>query len=50
MHKQYAKGTLTGVEQVGDVDPYSKNFFNTFAWQGGVEIRGSGAASFNRGD
>ena len=47
-----AKGTLTGVEQVGDVDPYSENYFNTCAWQGGIEIRGSGDTTvfYNRGD
>ena len=40
------------MKKVGEVEPYSENFFNTFIWQGGVEIRGSGdtTISFNRGD
>ena len=47
-----AKGTLTGVQQVADFDPYVVNRFNTFAWQGGIEIKGLGdtVTVFNRGD
>ena len=37
-----AKGTLTGVQQVGDVDPYTENYFHTSAWQAGIEVKGSG--------
>ena len=47
-----AKGTLSGVQQVADFDPYVVNRFNTFAWQGGIEIKGLGdtVTVFNRGD
>ena len=47
-----AKGTLTGVTQLANVDPYQLNRFNTMAWQAGVNIYGLGdtAAAYNRGD
>ena len=47
-----AKGTLTGVEQIGEVDPYSENYFHTSAWQGGISVIGSGDTTvfYNRGD
>ena len=47
-----AKGTLTGVQQVGDFDPYVENRFHTSAWQGGIEVKGLGdtVTVFNRGD
>ena len=47
-----AKGTLTGVEQVADVDPYEVNFFHTSAWQAGIEINGLGETTtfYNKGD
>ena len=47
-----AEGTLTGVEQVGEVDPYSENYFHTSAWQGGTSVVGSGDTTifYNRGD
>ena len=46
-----AKGTLTGVEQVGEVDPYTENNANTFAWQGGIQINGNGDTNpvYNKG-
>ena len=37
-----AKGTLSGVEQVGEVDPYSDNYFRTSAWQSGIQVNGLG--------
>ena len=47
-----AKGTLSGVQQVGDFDPYVENRFHTSAWQAGIEIKGLGdtVTVFNRGD
>ena len=47
-----AKGTLTGVNQVGEVDPYELNHFYTSAWQAGIEVYGLGdtATFYNRGD
>ena len=47
-----AKGTLTGVTQLGNLDPFQLNRFNTMAWQAGVNIYGEGdtAAAYNRGD
>ena len=47
-----AKGTLSGVQQVGDFDPYVENRFHTSAWQGGIEVKGLGntVTVFNRGD
>ena len=47
-----AKGTLTGVTQLSNFDPYQLNYFNTMAWQGGVNVYGLGDASvaYNRGD
>ena len=46
-----AKGTLTGVDQVGDVDPYTENYFHTSAWQAGIEVKGSGdtTVTYKRG-
>jgi arabinoxylan arabinofuranohydrolase len=47
-----AKWTLTGVEQVGEFDPYTENRFQTSAWQAGIEVYGTGdcAVFYNRGD
>ncbi|MBP3800505.1 MAG: family 43 glycosylhydrolase [Clostridia bacterium] len=47
-----AKGTLTGVAQQGEVDPYQLNHFYTSAWQAGIEVYGLGdtASMYNRGD
>ena len=47
-----AKGTLTGVTQLSNFNPYQLNRFNTMAWQGGVNIYGLGdtAVAYNRGD
>ena len=47
-----AKGTLTGVSQQGEVDPYQLNHFYTSAWQAGIEVYGLGdtASMYNRGD
>ena len=47
-----AKGTLTGVTQLENFDPYKENRFNTMAWQGGVNVYGLGdtAIAYNRGD
>ena len=46
------KGTLTGVSQVENFDPYKENRFNTMAWQAGVNVYGLGDTSvaFNKGD
>ena len=47
-----AQGTLTGVTQLENFNPYQLNRFNTMAWQAGVNIYGLGdtAAAYNRGD
>ena len=47
-----AKGTLTGVEQLCEVDPYELNHFYTSAWQGGIDVYGLGdtCTVYNRGD
>jgi len=47
-----AKGTLAGVSQVANFNPYKINYFNTMAWQAGINIYGIGNAtpSYNRGD
>ena len=47
-----AKGTLTGVSQLSNFNPYQLNRFNTMAWNAGVNIYGLGdtAAAYNRGD
>jgi arabinoxylan arabinofuranohydrolase len=48
-----AKGTLTGVTQLGNVDAFQTNYFKTMAWQGGIDIYGEGndtAVGVNRGD
>ena len=47
-----AKGTLTGVPQIANFNPYQVTSFTTMAWQAGVNIYGSGntIAAYNRGD
>ena len=47
-----AKGTLSGVKQLFNYNPYQTCFFNTMAWQGGINVYGSGypSVAFNRGD
>jgi arabinoxylan arabinofuranohydrolase len=47
-----AKGSLNGVTQLSNFNPYQLNYFNTMAWQGGVNIYGLGdtSAAYNRGD
>ena len=47
-----AKGTLTGVPQIANFNPYQVTSFTTMAWQAGVNIYGSGStiAAYNRGD
>ena len=47
-----AIGTLTGVTQLSNFDPYQLNRFNTMAWQAGVNVYGLGdtAVAYNRGD
>lgn len=47
-----AQGTLTGVKQLEDVDPYELNHFYTSAWQAGIDVYGLGdtATFYNRGD
>ena len=47
-----AKGTLTGVTQLKNFDPYKLNKFSNFAWQAGVSIWGLGdtSTSYNRGE
>ena len=47
-----AKGTLTGVKQLFNYNPYQTCFFHTMAWQGGIAVYGSGypSVAFNRGD
>ena len=47
-----AKGTLSGVTQLENFDPYKENRFQTMAWQGGVNVYGLGdtAVAYNRGD
>ena len=47
-----AKGTLAGVKQLFNYNPYQTCFFHTMAWQGGVAVFGSGYPSvvYNRGD
>jgi arabinoxylan arabinofuranohydrolase len=47
-----AKGTLAGVPQIANFNPYQVTSFTTMAWQAGVNIYGSGStiAAYNRGD
>ena len=47
-----ATGTLTGVAQISNLNPYETIRSNLFAWQAGVNIYGVGdaAAAYNRGD
>lgn len=47
-----AKGTLTGVSQVKNLDAFTKTSGTTFAWQAGVNVYGLGdtIAAYNRGD
>ena len=47
-----AKGSLSGVKQLFNYNPYQTCFFHTMAWQGGVAVFGSGYPSvvYNRGD
>jgi len=47
-----AIGTLTGVTQTKDLDPYVTNPMATMAWQGGINVTGSGSTKveMNAGD
>ena len=47
-----AKGSLSGVPQIANLNPYQVTTFATMAWQAGVNIYGSGGtiAAYNRGD
>ncbi|SHI13905.1 arabinoxylan arabinofuranohydrolase [Butyrivibrio fibrisolvens DSM 3071] len=47
-----AKGTLTGVSQVKNLDAFTKTSGATFAWQAGVNVYGTGdaIAAYSRGD
>jgi len=47
-----ADGTLTGVPQVANLDPYTTNRMATIAWEGGIDVYGSGntVVGMNRGD
>ncbi len=47
-----AIGSLSGVTQLNNFNPYQLNRFNTMAWQGGVNVYGLGdtAIAYNRGD
>jgi arabinoxylan arabinofuranohydrolase len=47
-----ARGTLEGVKQVGELNPYETVRFSTSAWQAGIEVNGLGdtAVFYNRGD
>ena len=47
-----ARGSLPGVTQLSNFNPYQLNRFNTMAWQGGINIYGLGDTStaYNRGD
>jgi len=47
-----AKGTLTGVSQLHSFNPYVLNYFNTMAWEAGINVYGTGnpVVSYNRGD
>ena len=47
-----AKGTLTGVTQLSNINPYQLNYFNTMAWQAGINVYGLGdtAVAYNKGD
>ena len=47
-----AKGTLSGVTQVGEINPYETIRFSTSAWQAGIDVYGLGdvAVLYNRGD
>lgn len=47
-----ATGTLTGVPQIKNLDPYSLNQMSTIAWEGGIKVLGSGntAVEMNAGD
>ena len=46
------KATLTGVPQIRNVDPYVENRMSNMAWQGGIEVSGSGntVVKMNKGD
>jgi len=47
-----AKGTLTGVSQLSNVNAYNSNSAALMAWQGGVDVNGLGhtTVSYNKGD
>ena len=47
-----AKGTLTGVTQLSNINPYQTIRSNLIAWQAGINVYGVGdaAVSYNRGD
>lgn len=47
-----AKGTLTGVTQLSNVNPYVSNRAASMAWQGGINVYGLGdsTVAYNKGD
>ena len=47
-----SKGTLTGVKQLSNVNPYTSNKMSNMAWQGGIKVIGQGntTVEMNRGD
>ena len=47
-----ARGSLAGVYQLFNFMPYQKSFFNTMAWQAGINIYGTNwpGVAYNRGD
>ena len=47
-----AVGSLKGITQLSNFNPYQLNYFNTMAWQGGINVYGTGntAVAYNRGD
>jgi len=47
-----AKGTLTGVTQLSNVNAFNSNYASNMAWQGGVAVNGLGhtTVSYNKGD
>ena len=47
-----AVGSLKGITQLSNFNPYQLNYFNTMAWQRGVNVYGTGhtAVAYNRRD
>ena len=48
-----ATGTLAGVPQIKNLDPYTSNQMSNMAWQGGINVLGSGNTTkveMNKGD